>query len=107
MTVVMGLGIAITQPAIPSLIGEWLPDRVALATAVYLNGLLVGEMLGAALTLPVTLPLAAGRWEWSFVLWAAVVLATVAAMACLAPKLPDASRGPDMAWWPDWGRAET
>jgi len=107
MTLLMGVGIAITQPAIPSLISEWVPDRVGLATAVYVNGILVGETLGAGLTLPVVLPLAAGRWEGTFALWAGVVLATALLMASCTAPLPDASGGPEVGWSPDWKRAET
>jgi len=106
-TFFMGVGIAVTQPAIPLLIGEWLPGRIGLATAVYVNGVLVGETLSPALTLPLVLPLAAGRWEWSFGIWALLVLLTVLLMAWLAPRLPDASGSPTMAWSPDWKRAET
>src|SRR4029077_7999126 len=32
MTALMSAGIAVTQPAIPTLVGEWLPTRVGLAT---------------------------------------------------------------------------
>jgi len=107
MTVLMGVGIAIAQPAVPSLISEWVPDRVGLATAVYVNGILVGETLGAGLTLPIVLPLAGGRWEGSFALWAGVVLVTVVLMAWWTSRLPDASGGPHIVWSPDWKRAET
>jgi CP family cyanate transporter-like MFS transporter len=107
MTALMSAGIAVTQPAIPTLVGEWLPTHVGLATAVYVNGILVGETLGAGLTLPVMLPLAAGRWEGSFVLWGALALATVLFMAWLIRRLPDATGVQDIGWSPDWKRAET
>jgi len=42
MTVLMGVGVAVCQPVLPTLTGEWLPGQVARATAVYSNGLLVG-----------------------------------------------------------------
>src|SRR2546427_6448011 len=35
MTVLMGVGIAIYQPALPSLVSVWLPTRAGLATAGY------------------------------------------------------------------------
>jgi CP family cyanate transporter-like MFS transporter len=107
MTALMSAGIAVAQPAIPSLVGEWLPKRVGLATAVYVNGILVGETLGAGLTLPVVLPLAGGRWEGSFALWGAFALATVLLMAWLSRGLPDATGDPDLEWSPDWKGAET
>jgi CP family cyanate transporter-like MFS transporter len=107
MTALMSAGIAIAQPAIPSLVGEWLPKRIGLATAAYVNGILVGETLGAGLTLPVVLPLAAGRWEGSFVLWGAFALGTVLLIAWLSRGLPDATGDPSLGWSPDWKRAET
>ena len=107
MTLIMGVGVAITQPAIPSLISEWFPRRVGLATAIYVNGILAGETFAPALTLPVVLPLAAGRWEVSFAIWAAVVLATVLVMAWLTPRFPDASGDVSLGWSPDWKQAET
>jgi CP family cyanate transporter-like MFS transporter len=72
-TFVMGLGIAMIQPAFPSLSRQWCPTRVPLATAVWANGLLVGEALSASLTLPIVLPLAHGRWDVSFAIWGSVV----------------------------------
>lgn len=107
MSFVMGVGMAITQPAIPSLISEWFPRRTGLATAAYVNGILVGETLASALTLPLVLPLAAGRWGVSFALWAVLVLSTVLLMAWLTPRFPNASGGPALGWSPDWRRAET
>lgn len=106
MTLAMGTGIAVAQPAIPALIGQWFPEDVGRATAVYVNGLLVGETLSASLTLPVVLPFAAGRWEVSFALWAVPVLATGALIGWLAPLLPDAAGSASRRWWPDWRRAE-
>ena len=49
-TVVMGMGVAVAQPAMPALVGRWLPKRLVLGTGVYTNGLLVGEILPVALS---------------------------------------------------------
>ena len=54
-TVVMGVGVAVTQPAMPALVGRWLPGRIVLGTGVYTNGLLVGEISpGRAFSYPVS-----------------------------------------------------
>src|SRR5699024_4522395 len=76
-TAIMGLGITGMQTAAPSLVRNWTPSRVALGSAIYLNGMVAGEFIGAGLTLPIVLPLAAGSWRISFMLWAipAVVVA--------------------------------
>ena len=58
-TILMGIGVAVTQPAFPALVGAWFPRRIAIATAVYANGILIGETLPTACTTPLgALPLA-------------------------------------------------
>jgi CP family cyanate transporter-like MFS transporter len=103
MTFLMGTGIAIMQPALPALVSAWFSGRAALATAVYANGLLVGETLGAGLTLPLILPLVGGSWEWSLAAWGAPVLLTALLML---PARPPAAAGAGaigrVRWWPDW-----
>ena len=69
-TVMMGAGIAIMQPAIPPLVRDWMPDRIGFGTAVYINGLLVSEIIAVALTIPIVLPLAGGSWRVALVIWA-------------------------------------
>src|SRR5207248_124329 len=76
MTVLMGLGIAVSQPSLPALVKQWCPDRVGLATAVYSNGLLIGEIAAAALTVPLVLPLVGGSWQRSFLIWSLPVALT-------------------------------
>jgi CP family cyanate transporter-like MFS transporter len=102
MTFVMGAGVSIIQPALPALVGRWFPASVARATAVYANGLLIGEVLGASLTIPVILPLVAGRWEWSFAVWAVPVLLTALLMIFGTPEIAVAASAPRARWWPDW-----
>nr|MDQ6919047.1 MFS transporter [Candidatus Dormibacteraeota bacterium] len=73
MTIVMGVGIAIVQPSMPSLVALWLPRRVGVATAAFSNGLLIGEILPAALTVPWILALAGGSWESALAFWSVPV----------------------------------
>jgi CP family cyanate transporter-like MFS transporter len=101
MTLVMGVGVSVMQPSLPALVSLWQPQRVALATAAYANGLLIGEMLSASLTIPLVLPLVGGSWEWSFVVWAVPVLITalLPGFATSSAAAPSAAR---RRWWPDW-----
>jgi len=55
-TFLMGVGIAIMQPALPAVVRDWVPRKIALGTATYANALLVGEAISASLTIPVVLP---------------------------------------------------
>ena len=81
----MAFGVAVMQPSLPPLVRAWVPHRIGFATAVYTNGLIVGEILPAALTIPLLLPLIGGSWQWSFVFWSAPV-------AIIASDHPGASR---------------
>jgi CP family cyanate transporter-like MFS transporter len=103
-TVVTGFGVAVMQPAMPPLVRAWLPDRIGFATAVYTNGLLVGEVLPVALTLPLVLPLV-GSWRADFAVWGALCAVIAAVIYLLAPR--PAIAAPASAprkWWPDWAQ---
>ncbi|MGH9293688.1 MAG: CynX/NimT family MFS transporter [Acidimicrobiales bacterium] len=85
-TGVMGVGLAVIQPTLPTLVREWAPDAVGPTTALYGNGLLVGEALAASITLSAVLP-ATGSWPASLALWSApVALAIVMAGAVAAAE---------------------
>lgn len=104
-TIVMSAGVSIMQPAMPPLVRAWFPDRIGFATAVYTNGLLVGEILVVSLTIPLVLPLVHDSWRLNFLVWAAPVLATAVFIAVLAPKSGGVRNGTSTAklrWWPDW-----
>jgi MFS transporter, CP family, cyanate transporter len=105
-TIVMAAGIAIMQPILPQLVRAWFPERIGFATALYTSGLLVGEILPAALTIPLVLPLIHDSWRLSFVVWAAPVLLTALVVAFYAPRLDGVGKAAPGAaktlWWPDW-----
>src|SRR6478609_5847336 len=54
-TIVTGFGVAIMHPSLPPLVRLWLPHRIGFGAAVFTNGLLVGEILPVALTIPLLL----------------------------------------------------
>jgi len=102
-TVVTGLGVAVMQPALPPLVRAWLPDRIGFGTAVYTNGLLVGEILPVALTLPLVLVLVGGSWRFAFVVWAVPCCLIALLILGLAPRAPvPAGPATPRRWWPDW-----
>jgi MFS transporter, CP family, cyanate transporter len=104
-TVVMGAGVAVVQPAMPALVGRWLPKHIAVATAIYTNGLLVGEVLPVAL-FPVLFPLLGASWRATFFLWAVpgIVIAVIVLMA--APRERRTAARPSPRWFPDWPARE-
>ena len=81
----MGVGVAVTQPAMPALVGRWLPSDIVLATGVYTNGLLVGEILPVAL-FPFLFPLLGGSWRATFVLWAVPIAVIAVLFLMMAPR---------------------
>lgn len=102
MTFLMGAGIAIIQPAFPALVYYWAPQHVGLATAVYTNGLLAGEVAGAALTTSLVLPIA-GSWPIALAVLAAFPVATAALLWILSPALPVAKEPAARSdWLPDF-----
>ena len=102
MTAAMGFGVAVMQPALPTLVGMWFPGRTALATALYANGLLIGEMIPASLTIPLVLPLLSESWPTSFVFWSVPVLLTGFLVLFTTPHTAPPSRRAPARWWPDW-----
>jgi MFS transporter, CP family, cyanate transporter len=104
-TVVMGVGVGVAQPAMPALVGRWLPQRIVVGTSVYTNGLLVGEILPVAL--PLFLPLFAESWRVSFVLWAVPIAAIALLVLMTAPREQKTGvTGVSGRWWPDWPARE-
>ncbi len=106
-TIVMAGGVSIMQPSLPPLVRAWFPRRIGFATAVYTTGLLIGEILAAALTIPLVLPLVGDSWRLSFVVWSIPVLLTALLVALCAPRLRGAegvTTSANRRWWPDWRR---
>jgi CP family cyanate transporter-like MFS transporter len=102
MTVLMGAGVAVIQPALPTLVAEWFAGR-GFASAVYANGLLVGEALAAALTLPFIVPLVGGSWAASLAVWSLPVALTALLIVLFTPHRGTIREAAVPArWWPDW-----
>jgi len=105
-TFVMGVGIAIMQPALPAVVRDWVPGRVALGTAAYSNGLLVGEAISASATIPWVLPFFDGNWRPALAVWAIPVIAIGLLVAWRRPHAAGIRHrvtGVPRLWWPDWG----
>ena len=100
-TVVMAAGIAVMQPALPPTVRQWKPKKIRFATAVYTNGLLVGEILPVVLAAAL-IPFLAGSWRASLVLWS-IPLALIALVIFLfQPGGKSAPVARHRHWMPDW-----
>ena len=85
MTALMSAGIAVMHPALPPLVRQWLPQRVSFGTSIYMNALLVGEVLAVALT-PLLLPLVGGSWRWVLFVWGLPLVVISLVVVRFAPE---------------------
>jgi MFS transporter, CP family, cyanate transporter len=98
-TAVLAIGIAVAQPAMPSLAQAWFPARIGRAIAIYSNGLLVGEVIAASITLP--LLLTPFGWQLALAVWAVPAAIVLALWLTLTPASEGAVATAG-AWLPDW-----
>lgn len=105
-TIIMGAGIAVMQPSLPAVVRQWAPLHIGFATAVFTNGLIVGEIIPVALMLPVVMPAVEGSWRAALAFWALplVAIALLILLKRPRPAAPAVAGGaPARAhWWPDW-----
>jgi MFS transporter, CP family, cyanate transporter len=107
-TIVMSAGIAIMQPIMPAAVRLWAPSRIGLGTAIYTNGLLVGEIFPVLLTIPYVLPWVGGDWRMSLVAWSAPIAVIAVAVYAGAPRGSahrDAPATMPRQWLPDWHKS--
>jgi len=98
---VMGLGVAMMQPALPALLPRWLePHHLAMGSAIYMNGMLMGEFIGAGVTLPVLMPLLDNSWRATLLVWSLPGLMVAAAL--FLPRRDRARPVRRVDWLPDW-----
>ncbi|HEY0219170.1 MAG TPA: MFS transporter [Afipia sp.] len=100
-TVVMGAGIAVMQPALPPTVRQWIPHRIGFATAVYTNGLLVGEVIPVALT-GLVLLLVGGSWRGHLVFWSIPLAVIALVIFFFQPGGTGAPPARHRHWMPDW-----
>ncbi|HEY0233537.1 MAG TPA: MFS transporter [Afipia sp.] len=100
-TALMAAGIAVMQPAMPPTVRQWIPHRIGFATAVYTNGLLVGEVIPVALT-GLVLLLVAGSWRGHLVFWSIPLVLIALVIFFFQPGGSGAPPARHRHWMPDW-----
>lgn len=100
-TVVMSAGIAVMQPALPPIVRQWVPKKIGFATAVYTNGLMVGEIFPVVFAAALV-PLLAGSWRASLVLWSVPLVLIALAIFLFQPGGKRAPVSRPRRWMPDW-----
>lgn len=86
-TAVLSLGSTFAQTAIPTLVRQWFSAHIGFATALYIDGLVTGETLGAVIALPLLGWLGHDAWPASFVFWSIPVAITLLLWLWLAPAV--------------------
>lgn len=102
MTALMGLGLAVMQTVLPTLVRAWTPHKIAFATALYMNGLLMGEVLAAGFTLPVVMPLLNNSWRWSLWAWSFPPLLIAVLVAFIMPRVARIQHVERSNWLPNF-----
>jgi MFS transporter, CP family, cyanate transporter len=100
-TIIMAAGIAVMQPSLPSIVRQWVPNRIGFTTAVYTNGLLCGEIFPVAFA-GLLLPLLAGSWRASLVLWSIPLVMIALVIFLFQPGGKSAPVSRHHFWMPDW-----
>ncbi|HJT58606.1 MAG TPA: MFS transporter, partial [Ktedonobacteraceae bacterium] len=85
-TLVLSMGVALTQTTIPVLVRHWFPTQIGLVSAFFSDGLIIGEAVAAAITVPIML-LLAGKdgWTATFIFWGMPIVVVLILWLWLAP----------------------
>ena len=87
-TLIMSLGIALAQTAVPVLARRWFPAHIGLVSAFFSDGLIIGEAVAAGITVPVMLQFwGRDAWAATFIFWGIPVIVLLALWFWLAPPV--------------------
>jgi len=88
-TLLMSMGIALAQTAVPVLARRWFPAHIGLVSALFSDGLIIGEAVAAGITVPIMVHLWGGdAWTTTFILWGVPVIVLLVFWLWLAPAAP-------------------
>ena len=76
-TTLLSLGVTLGQTTSPTLVQSWFPQRIGQTTAAYSVGLMTGEIVGAAITVPWVVLLMGHSWHGALIFWALPALLTL------------------------------
>jgi MFS transporter, CP family, cyanate transporter len=85
-TILLSLGITIAQTAVPVLARRWFPGHIGMVAALFSDGLIIGEAVGASITVPIMGQfLGSDAWPTTFVVWTIPVVITLVLWFWFAP----------------------
>lgn len=88
-TLLLSLGIALSQTVVPILARRWFPAYIGLVAALFSDGLIVGETVAAGGTVPIMMQfLGRDAWAATFIFWGVPVIVLLVFWLWLAPPAP-------------------
>jgi MFS transporter, CP family, cyanate transporter len=88
-TLLLSLGIALSQTIVPVLVRRWFPAQIGFVAALFSDGLIIGESVAAGLTVPIMAQfLGKDAWGATFILWGIPVIVLLVLWLWLAPPAP-------------------
>ena len=88
-TLLLSLGIALSQTVVPVLVRRWFPAQIGFVAALFSDGLIIGESVAAGLTVPIMAQfLGKDAWGATFILWGIPVIVLLVLWLWLAPSAP-------------------
>lgn len=89
----MSAGVALGQTSIPMLARQWFPDRIGLVSALFTDGLTLGETFAASATAPLMRAwFGPDAWPLALLMWAVPAALATVLWLWLAPPAPAAVR---------------
>jgi CP family cyanate transporter-like MFS transporter len=94
-TLILSIGITMSQTAVPILIRRWYPKQIGLVSALFSDGLILGEAVAAGITVLIMVQyLGNDNWAGTFIFWGIPVVILFALWLWLAPPGPPKTNKP-------------
>ncbi len=85
-TFILSIGITMSQTAVPVLVRRWYPKQIGLVSALFSDGLILGEAVAAGITVLIMVRYLGGNnWAGTFVFWGIPIVVLFALWLLLAP----------------------
>jgi len=89
-TLILSIGITMSQTAVPVLIRRWYPKQIGLVSALFSDGLILGEAVAAGITVLIMVRfLGSDDWTGTFVFWGIPIVVLLALWLLVAPPGPE------------------
>jgi CP family cyanate transporter-like MFS transporter len=88
-TFAIAVGVALAQTSIPMLARQWFPERIGFVSAIFTDGLTLGETIAASATAPLMRAwFGPDAWPAALLIWSVPAAVTLILWLWLAPPVP-------------------